>query len=398
MGDIGGDDIRACQKGSSHHVRGGCFQDSGIVMAMCVSISLGCFLVVFSTHGILSFDPSYILQQVSSRNQLQYNSSMCGDLGLARPKPGPFGTVRASRTTPTVIPDESSNPRLAKLLREISVNREVMVAVANSHVMDKLEVWFNNIKRVGVTNYLVVALDVQVEKFCSQNGVPVYKPGPNKEFDSIGKMKRSPAVSGLKFQVLREFLVLGYGVLLSDADVVILRNPFDHIYRDSDVESMTDGHDNYTSYGFIDVFDDPSFGWSRIVHSTRLWVFNSGFFYLRPTEAAIELMDRVTARLRLDPNLWDQDVFNEELFFPSRPGYDGLQASKRTMDYYLFMNSKVLFKYVRKDPKLLAELRPVIIHVNYHPDKLVRMKAVVEFYVNGNKEALMPFRDGTRRH
>ncbi|KAI4320997.1 hypothetical protein MLD38_034422 [Melastoma candidum] len=113
-------------------------------------------------------------------------------------------------------------------------------------------------------------------------------------------MTWSPAVSGLKFRVLREFLVLGYEVLLWDADVVILRNPFDHIYRDS----TTDGHDNYISYG---------------------------------------------------------DVFNEELFFPSRPG----------------------------TPKLLAELRQVIVHVNYHPDKLPGMKAGVEFYVNGNKDAPM---------
>jgi hypothetical protein len=42
---------------------------------------------------------------------------------------------------------------------------------------------------------------------------------------------------------------IGYSVLLSDVDIVILQNPFDHLYRDSDVEGMTDGFDERTAYG-----------------------------------------------------------------------------------------------------------------------------------------------------
>ena len=93
-------------------------------------------------------------------------------------------------------------------------------------------------------------------------------------------------------------------------------------------------------------------------------------------------------------NAWEQAVFNEELFFPSHPGYDGLYASRRTMDFYLFMNSKVLFKTVRKNANL-RKIKPVIVHINYHPDKLPRMQAVVEFYVNGKQDALSSFPDGS---
>ncbi len=57
------------------------------------------------------------------------------------------------------------------------------------------------------------------------------------------------AVSGLKFKILRHFLQLGYAVLLSDVDIVTLQNPFDHLYRDSDVEAMSDGWNNDTAYG-----------------------------------------------------------------------------------------------------------------------------------------------------
>ncbi|KAL1833743.1 hypothetical protein ACET3Z_003394 [Daucus carota] len=308
-------------------------------------------------------------------------------------KAGSFGTVKGLRTNPTVVPDDSVNPRLSKILEKIAVNKEVIVALANSNVKEMLEVWFTNIKRVGIPNYLVVALDEDITNFCQINNVPVYKRDPDEGIDSVGRAGGNHAVSGLKFRILREFLQLGYSVLLSDVDIVYLQNPFNHLYRDSDVESMTDGHNNMTAYGYNDVFDEPSMGWARYAHTMRIWVYNSGFFYIRPTIPSIELLDRVASRLSSE-KAWDQAVFNEELFYPSHPGYDGLHASRRTMDFYLFMNSKVLFKTVRKDAKL-SKIKPVIIHVNYHPDKFPRMKAIVEYYVNGKQDALKYFPDGS---
>lgn len=324
-----------------------------------------------------------------SINQAQKHTLTLGE----QPKAGPFGTVKSLRTNPTVVPDESVNPRLANILTKVAVRKELIVALANSNVKDMLELWFQNIKRVGIPNYLVVALDDATERFCISNEVPVYQRSPDKSIDSIGRTGGNHAVSGLKFRILREFLQLGYSILLSDVDIIYLQNPFDHLYRDCDVESMSDGHNNMTTYGYDDVFDEPEMRWARYAHTMRIWVYNSGFFYIRPTVPSIELLDRVADRLAHE-QAWDQRVFNEELFFPSHPGYDGLHASKRTMDMYLFMNSKVLFKTVRKDAHL-RRLKPVIVHVNYHPEKFARMKAVTEFYVNGKQDALDPFPDGS---
>lgn len=115
-------------------------------------------------------------------------------------------------------------------------------------------------------------------------------------------------------------------------DIVTLQNPFDHLHRDSDVEGMSDGWDNGTACeqprgasgrrcacqrtslqalrlelcalvvtrllcpappvpslrlalrptdGYNDVADDASMGWARYAHSMRIFVFNSGLFYLR---------------------------------------------------------------------------------------------------------------------
>ncbi|KAL4309830.1 hypothetical protein GQ457_01G009800 [Hibiscus cannabinus] len=413
---------------------------SRIAIALVIGVLAGCLIAFYFPHGLILSYPSVRNHRIGISN-IQVNSSSCESsehiktlksefvslsennsklkkqirdlkhklqlveqgkdhaekqflvLGEQH-KAGPFGTVKALRTNPTVLPNKSVNPRLAQILEEVAVEKELVVALANSNVKDTLEVWFSSIKRVGISNYLVIALDDHIVEFCKSNDVPVYKRDPDKGIDAVGKTGGNHAVSGLKFQILREFLQLGYSVLLSDVDIVYLQNPFNHLYRDSDVESMTDGHNNMTAYGYNDVFDEPEMGWARYAHTMRIWVFNSGFFYIRPTLASIELLDRVADRLARQENSWDQAVFNEELFFPSHPGYDGLHAAKRTMDFYMFMNSKVLFKTVRKDDKL-NKLKPVIVHVNYHPNKLERMKAVVEFYVDGKRDALDAFPDGS---
>ncbi|KAK9164090.1 hypothetical protein Syun_004992 [Stephania yunnanensis] len=244
-------------------------------------------------------------------------------------KAGTFGTVKGLRTNPTVVADESVNPRLAKMLEKVAVRKELIVALANANVKDSLEVWFHSIKKVGIPNYLVVALDEETESFCKSKDVPVYKRDPDDGIDDIGRTGTNHAVSGLKFRILREFLQLGYSVLLSDVDIVYIRNPFDHIYRDSDVESMSDGHSNLTAYGYDDVFDEPGMGWSRYAHTMRIWVFNSGFFYIRPTIPSIELLDRVAARLA-NKNEWDQTVFNEELFSLRTPVMTGFMLPRES--------------------------------------------------------------------
>ncbi|KAK8683789.1 hypothetical protein V6N13_039838 [Hibiscus sabdariffa] len=102
-------------------------------------------------------------------------------------KAGPFGTVKALRTNPTVVPDDSVNPRLAKILEKVVVQKEIIVALANSNVKEMLEVQFSSIKRVGIPNYLVVALDDHIEDLCKSNDVPVYKRDPDVGIDAVGR-------------------------------------------------------------------------------------------------------------------------------------------------------------------------------------------------------------------
>ena len=85
---------------------------------------------------------------------------------------------------------------------------------------------------------------------------------------------------------------------------------------------------------------------------------------------------------------------SQVIFFPSHGQHKDPAITRRVMDFMDFMNSKTLFTIVRKD-QALKNHKPVMIHVNYHPDKHPRLLAVVERYVHGDMQALDRFPDGS---
>jgi len=209
---------------------------------------------------------------------------------------------------------------MTSLLKSVAINNEVMVAVSNINYArpgGMLDLWMKGTKEAGVKNAMVVALDDETKSNVEAFGLPAWR--LDLEIPESQKNSGSNhAVSALKFRILKPFLQLGYSVLLSDVDIVTIQNPFDHLVRDSDVESMSDGWDDGTAYGYNDVKDDPSMGWARYAHSMRIFVFNSGLFYLRPTQAAVDLLEKVISRVETE-NGWDQALFNECIFFPNSP-------------------------------------------------------------------------------
>ena len=119
-------------------------------------------------------------------------------------------------------------------------------------------------------NFFVVALDKRTADFLERRDAPHYVRelcvALRLEFSTCSLARRSPrrrlarhasrlraptadrrsrsgstdnhATSGLKFRILGEILSVGCSVLLTDVDVVLTRDPFPALYRDSDAEGM----------------------------------------------------------------------------------------------------------------------------------------------------------------
>ena len=98
------------------------------------------------------------------------------------------------------------------------------------------------VARANITNAVVVALDDPTAAFAKSKGAHTYV----RHLTSRTGSTDNHATSGLKFAILYEFMSVGCSVLLSDVDVLWLQNPFTlpSLYRDADVEGMTDGWDD----------------------------------------------------------------------------------------------------------------------------------------------------------
>ena len=187
-------------------------------------------------------------------------------------------------TAPAATGAEKGDETLRAILRKVAPDGEVLAAVSNKALISEdgdhgmLRTWLDGVRRSKVKNYVVICLDEQVAGTMEKLGVPYWYREKKALADGD---ETNHGISAQKFHILREFLVLGYSVLLSDVDIVTLANPFDHLYRDSDVEGLSDGYDTRSAYGWNDGIDDPSMGWARYAQTMRVFAMNSGLFYLK---------------------------------------------------------------------------------------------------------------------
>lgn len=264
---------------------------------------------------------------------------------------------------------------------------EVLLVLCNINLIEMLHIWATQVSRIGITNWVVVCIDqatadAVLEKY-GQKHVHA-----RVDLNQAGHVSHS--VSALKYDVAMEYLNRNCAVLISDLDVVILQNPFQSnmLVRDSDVEGMSDGFDACSTYGCTAAEISTWKQANGHSHIFRIADVNVGWIYLRPTSSTIRLMERVALRLK-QFNVWDQVEFNDELWKPSAPvePYSveymlGMAARRSTtcsiriIPRETAVNSKVWFLLSNSTENLYRSA--VVVHMNYHPDKLDRMKIVIQ--------------------
>uniref|UniRef100_A0A061R0L6 Nucleotide-diphospho-sugar transferase domain-containing protein n=2 Tax=Tetraselmis sp. GSL018 TaxID=582737 RepID=A0A061R0L6_9CHLO len=292
---------------------------------------------------------------------------------------------------------------MAELLRRVSVDGEVMLALANGVMICRntticwwnggniLGSWLRTLRHAGITNYAIAVLDDETERYLrEEEGETKFFRPALRSLESLKGSHPANQVSALKYGLVGQILRLGYGVLVADMDLVFLKNPFRHLHRDSDLESQTDGFTEPWAYGRFGGINDPTMGWGGGGLYLQVFTLNVGCAYLRPNERTVALMDRMQQRLRRGP-AWDQQVFNEEVWLPSHGGFRGSQVSVRVMDIFQFVNSKTFFRSSR--PRFIPGRKqnpsehPVMVHMNYHPDKHRRMLCLIARYIDGRWDA-----------
>lgn len=76
-------------------------------------------------------------------------------------------------------------------------------------------------------------------------------------------------------------------------------------------------------------------------------------------------------------------------FLHDKPAPGERRVQVRVMSPLCFVNSKVMFRYIRHMPYLDKHHHlPVAVHANYHTDKPSKMRQVADYYLQGKEDAL----------
>ncbi|XP_047043799.1 beta-arabinofuranosyltransferase RAY1 [Lolium rigidum] len=159
-------------------------------------------------------------------------------------------------------------------------NRSIVLGVAGASYRDMLMSWVCRLRHLGVTNFVVCALDQETYEFSILQGLPVFRdtlPPKNVSFDNCHFGTQCfKRVTKVKSRIVLKILRMGYNVLLSDVDIYWFHNPlqFLHSLGPATFAAQTD---EYNETGPINL-------------PRRL---NSGFYYARSDHATITAMEMV---------------------------------------------------------------------------------------------------------
>lgn len=163
---------------------------------------------------------------------------------------------------------------LPRPFRKTARSKQLIAVFANDAYRPVLQNWMAAMQRIGIRNYMVVALDRKLFCYLEARGVrTLYRPC-------------EPALGELwihRLNVISELLERGHDVIHSDADAVWLKNPLPYL------DALP--HDMLFSQGTV---------WPPDVQEQWGFVLCCGFFMLRSNVRTRSFVRKLKARVRRD--------------------------------------------------------------------------------------------------
>ncbi|XP_027360591.1 arabinosyltransferase XEG113-like isoform X2 [Abrus precatorius] len=189
----------------------------------------------------------------------------------------------------------------------------IIVTFGNYAFMDFILTWVQQLNDLGLSNYLVGAMDTKLLEALYWKGVPVFDMGSHMSTADVGwgsptfhKMGREKVI------LINLILPFGYELLMCDTDMVWLKNPLPYLARYPGADVLTSSDQVVPT-----VVDDRLEIWQEVGAA-----YNIGIFHWRPTESAIKLAKEWKELLLADDKIWDQNGFNEIVHRQLGPSVD----------------------------------------------------------------------------
>jgi len=192
------------------------------------------------------------------------------------------------------------NQLTVELVGHYAEDNVVMVTWANNHYHDFVENWVRNVRKCGIANFMVGAMDNELLTQLNDDEVPTFAMQSGMITTDFGwgtanfhKMGRK------KIELISLFTEMGFDILVSDVDTAWLQNPLPYMARFPQADVLTSS-DHLSSTAVGDGLENPSKAQSAA---------NIGIMLLRHT--AKELAKEWVDRLEKDDKIWDQNAFND---------------------------------------------------------------------------------------
>ena len=203
----------------------------------------------------------------------------------------------------------AAHERLPASIRERPKGTDIMVTFATGSVATMASNWVATVRKAGVAEVLIGALDQSMMDVCEKDSIPcilieggeITKQLAQRSAGNVrSDPKLYPKMSVLKVGFYNELLSFGYNVWACDADAVFVNDPRammrEHPWDQADIAIATD------------CIDVPSDNRYPLLHCD----FNTGLVYMRSRPEVIEFTERwrETIANAKETRIRDQAAFN----------------------------------------------------------------------------------------
>lgn len=235
---------------------------------------------------------------------------------------------KGSFSIPVVPPPSNTEPEsfgmpltVKSITDSVAQNNTVILTALTFGYRSIMMNWVCNLRELGISNFVIAALDEDLYKFAFTRGLPTY-------YESTATSGRHDAVNSdaaygtpsfkeitkAKSRVVLRLLKLGLNVQWSDCDVIFFKNPLEHLWSHNvDLVIQSNAPDN-----------EPLNGPRRL---------NSGFYLARSSPKVIEAFEDIVDYARRS-KMSEQPCFYDVLCGKdgsNAVGFDGCRYKSSVM-------------------------------------------------------------------
>ena len=230
-----------------------------------------------------------------------------------------------------------------------------------------------SLRPLNIRNYIFVCTDEKAYVALERRGIYsfLYPHNLDKEPSTFGT-RQFMLKTRIKIKITTAAVMLGFRVLLTDVDVVFVRNPIAHLPADIDLAIQDDMIKvNIIQYMVANDLIDQNFGaLGQDFGKPEFWdILNTGFMVVSPTYGGVEMMQR-TLSLVMDILVIDQPALNvvvKDMLYKKSLTMVKLSRNKFPCGKAYFENRELLYPEDSKHRNINAQT--VIVHNNHYHTK-----------------------------